>query len=156
MGQLADHPILPEQVEFRHRQGREVGQDHLNALLGTDAFRPMKLVNTKLPDRQRLEDRALAAVVAPDQKVKLREIVDLLAHAFEICQGQSRNHFCVSVFRHCGTFAGRGFMSTRWFEFGCAGIRLLCLSHHYPELVYPNLAKNHASHCLVEWQACPI
>ena len=97
MGQLADHPILPQQVEFRHRQGGEVGQHHLNAL-GTSAFGSMKLVHTKLPDRQRLEDRALAAVIAPDQKIKSREIVDLLAHAFEIFQGQARNHFSVSVF----------------------------------------------------------
>ena len=52
----------------------------------------MKFVHAKLPDCQCLEHRALAAVVAPDQQVKLSEVIDLFAYALEIAQDQSSNH----------------------------------------------------------------
>jgi hypothetical protein len=65
----------------------------------------MKLVHAKLPDRQSLENRALAAIVSPNEQIELGELVGLLAHAFEIAQGQSSDHSCPPFSQDLGALA---------------------------------------------------
>jgi hypothetical protein len=45
---------------------------------GNVKFWPAK--NARLPDRQRLEHRALAAIVAPNQQIEPGKVVDLFTH----------------------------------------------------------------------------
>src|ERR1035441_2770095 len=71
----------------------------------------MKLVHAKLPDRQSLENRALAAIVSPNEQIELSELVGLLAHAFEIAQGQSSDHSCPPFSQDLGALASMHFIS---------------------------------------------
>jgi hypothetical protein len=57
----------------------------------------MELIHAELPDGQRLQHRALTAVVAPNEQVELGELVGLLVHAFEIAQGQFSDHACSHI-----------------------------------------------------------
>jgi hypothetical protein len=49
-----------------------------------------------------LKHRALPAVVAPDEQVKLCKVVDLFANALEIAEGQSSNHATTAFPKNVG------------------------------------------------------
>lgn len=88
-------PVLPGCDELRHRERREVRHYDLNAC-GACALGAMKLVDTELPDGERLQDSAFSAVVAPDDQIKAGKVVDLLAYALEVSQCQFFDHLACS------------------------------------------------------------
>jgi hypothetical protein len=71
----------------------------------------MKLFHAKLPDRQGLEHRALAAIVAPNQQVEPGKVVDLFTHALEVAQGQSSDHSCPPFWQDLGALSPIIFIS---------------------------------------------
>src|SRR5208282_2890765 len=83
--------LMPQQVELRQRQRSAVREKNPCAR-GSATISPVKFIYAKLPNRQRLQDRALAAVVPPNEKVEVRELVGLRFNTLEVLQRQPRNH----------------------------------------------------------------
>ena len=103
------------QVEFRHRQRCKVRQHYLNTL-GTATLGSMKFVHTKLSDCQRMKHSTFAAVIAPNQKIEIGEVVDLFAYALEIMQGQSSNHYVALIFVDWGIVNASFLIFEKWYS----------------------------------------
>ena len=71
--------------------------------LDPPSFGSVELVDAKLPDRKRLQNRAFATVVAPNKQIELRKLVNLLADAFEIAQCQLSDHVRPPFLQDLGT-----------------------------------------------------